>query len=776
MVPPPPPPRVVDLPAGTRLRAGLGYATILPDWDFETRSAAGYEFDHTKGHYVQPALAPSTKKGLTVVGAAVYAQHPSTQILCLAYNLKDGLGNRQWRPGMPAPQDLIDHIQRGGLLEAWNIAFEYWIWTEICVKQYGWPPLVPRNLRCAMAKARAFGLPGGLGEAGTALGLDIVKDKEGKRLLDKFSVPQKPTLKDPRIWIHPDEDPEDGPKLYAYNVRDIEAEAEISARVPDLEGEELEFWFNDQAINRRGVHIDIDSVEACIDVVQQQLIASDGELVEITGGAVEKASQVQALTKWLASRGIHTDSLDEDGVAALLDSVDANQYPDECRALEIRRDAGSASVKKVFSMKMQCARGNRLHDLFLYYGARTGRPTGSGPQPTNMPKAGPKVVRCGWDGPKQFVNGCGRYHRADAAACPWCGVMGPPDRKAEWCVDAAESALQIIALRNLSLIRHFFGPVLLTVSGCVRCLFNATPGRKLVSSDFTAIEAVVIAALAGETWRLEVFRQKMDIYLESIGRSTGTPVAEMKAYKKQTGMHHPLRQKGKIQELSLGYGGWLGALRAFGAEGTDDELKQQILAWRAASPAIVEFWGGQSRDFGRRPGMFGLEGAAVTAMLTPGVKQDVMRLDGTWSGVSYLHQGQVLYCILPGGRTLAYQKPKLTPTGTWRGYSLTFEGWNTNQKKAKGKPAWMTMDLYGGLLAENVTQAVARDVQRNAINRSEAHDYPVVLHVYDELVCDCTEDKVVEGVEGHMGTMPEFAQGWPIGATGGWRHDRYQKA
>ena len=663
------------------------------------------------------------------------------------------------------------------------MAFEYWIWTEICVPQYGWPPLVPRNLRCAMAKARAFGLPGGLGEAGRVLGLDIVKDKEGRRLLDKFSVPQKPTKKDPRIWIHPDEDPEDGPKLYAYNVRDVDAEDEISALVPDLEGEELEFWFSDQAINRRGVHIDIASVEACIDVVQQQLAASNAELVEITQGRIESASQVQELIQWLGEQGIYTDTLDEDAVAGLLQklgddvqdgTVDPSEISDAYRALEIRRDAGSASVKKVFSMKLQCARGNRLHDLFLYYAARTGRPTGNGPQPTNMPKAGPDVVRCGWDGPKQFSLGCGRYHRADADRCPWCGVMGPPGRKAEWCVDAAENALSIIALRSLPMIKHFFGPVLLTISGCVRGLFNAAPGKKLVSSDFTAIEAVVIAALAGEAWRLEVFRQKLDIYLESIGRSTGTPVAEMKAYKKQTGMHHPLRQKGKIQELSLGYGGWLGALRAFGAQGTDEELKQQILAWRSASPAIVEFWGGQSRDFGRRPGMFGLEGAAVTAVLMPGERQDVMRLDGTWSGISYLYQGTVLYCLLPSQRALAYHNPKLTPTGTWRGYRLTFEGWNTNQKK--GKPGWMTMDLYGGLLAENVTQAVARDVQRNAINRLEADDYPVVLHVYDEDVAECTEDKTVEGLEAHMGAMPEFAQGWPISAAGGWKHDRYQKA
>lgn len=768
--------------AGTKLRAGLGWSTVLADFDFETYSEAGFRWDETAGRWKQPHGASGTKKGLPIVGAAVYAQHPTTEVLCLAYNLKDGRGPRQWRPGMPPPADLLHHIASGQLIEAWNVAFEYWIWTEVCVPRFGWPALQPRSLRCAMAKARAFGLPGKLEEAGRVLNVPIQKDADGKRLLDRFSMPRNPTKADARKRILIDEDPVDGPRLLAYNLTDIEAEAEVSARCPDLEGDELEFWISDQAINRRGVHIDLAGVRNCISIVEQQLERSDRELITLTGGAVSRASEVQGLRTWLATQGVHMLSLDEESVAATLKELeaaasDAWSNPGEpvraaYRALEIRQAAGSASVKKVFAMALQAARGDRLHDLFQYYAARTGRPTGNGPQPTNLPKAGPDVVRCGYDGPRQFARGCGRYHRVDAPKCPWCGVEGPPGRKAEWCVDAAESALLILGTRNLQLVEHFFGAPLLTVSGCLRALFNAAEGKQLVSSDFTAIEAVVIAAIAGELWRLEVFRNKADIYLESISRSTGTPVDEMKAYKKQTGMHHPLRQKGKIQELSLGFGGWLGALRAFGAEGTEQELKNQIVAWRNASPAIVELWGGQSRDFGRIPGMYGLEGAAVTAMLSPGVRQDVMRRDGSWTGVSYVHQGTVLYCLLPSGRALAYQNPKLTPTGTWRGLSLTFEGWNTNAKK--GPPGWQTMDLYGGLLAENVTQAVARDIQRAAINTLEASGYPVVLHVYDEDVAECNLG--LEGLEAIMGTMPTWADGWPIGAAGGWVGPRYQKA
>jgi DNA polymerase len=293
----------------------------------------------------------------------------------------------------------------------------------------------------------------------------------------------------------------------------------------------------------------------------------------------------------------------------------------------------------------------------------------------------------------------------------------------------------------------------------------------LVASDFTAIEAVVVAALAGEEWRLEVFRAKTDIYLESISRSTGVPVADMLAHRAATGQHHPLRAKGKIQELALGFMGWIGALRAFGAEGTDDELKQQVLAWRRASPAIVELAGGQTRDFGRSTEYFGLEGASILAMLNPGVRQYPRRLDGTAAACSYLYHDRVLYLTLPSGRHIAYQRPRLTATGTWRGYRLQFETWNTNPKK--GAPGWIDADLYAGTDIENLTQAVARDIQRHAMIQLERNGYPIVLHVYDEDVSETTRD--VAGLEAIMSTMPPFAQGWPVAAAGGWRGLRYRK-
>lgn len=772
-VPLPPPTLARDLRHGTRLVAGLGHSTVLASMDCETYSEAGFEWSEERQRWVQPAGASGTAKGLPLVGAAVYAQHPSTELLTLSYNLKDGTGKHRWRPGLPLPSDLFAYLAAGGLIEAWNAPFEGWIWNEVCTRRYGFPELPLHQLRCVMAKARAWGLPGSLENAARVLGVPIQKDADGKRLLDKFSVPRNPTKSDPRRRIRPEDDPADAERLYGYCDTDVDAEDEVAARVPDLEGEELEFWLADQAINHRGAHIDLAGVENCCALVDAALERYNAELRTLTGGVVERASEVQKLTGWLGAHGVHMASMDEDAVTEAL--KDVWMPAPALRALQIRQAVGSASVKKVYSMRLKCARGGRIHDLFSYHAARTGRPTGNNPQPTNMPKAGPDVVRCGHDGRTKHAAGCGRYHGAHLSACPWCGVMGPPGRKAEWCVEAAEDALEVISWRSLSLLEHYFGDAMLAVSGSLRGLFDATPGRHLVSSDFTAIEAVVTAALAGESWRMEVFRAGTDIYLESISRSTGTPVADMLAHRATTGTHHPLRQTGKTQELALAYMGWVGALKAFGAVGADDELKQQVIAWRKASPAIVELAGGQTRNFGRDGGCyFGMEGACVQALLNPGVRQHVKRLDGSDSGLSYLHHGHTLYLTLLGGRHIAYQNPRLTATGTWRGYKITFEGWNTNPKK--GVPGWITMDIYAGICIENAGQAVARDIQRRAILNCERADLPVVLHVYDEDVADAPLDRTVEELEACMMDVPDWAREWPIKAAGGWSGRRYRKA
>lgn len=763
--------RVSDFPAGTRFTVGLGVSTVLAEIDFETYSEAGFIWDVARHKWACPPGA--SKKGLSAVGVAVYATHASTEVLTLSYNLKDGLGVRRWRPGLPLPLDLFAHIAAGRLLEAHNSMFEWWIWNRCALVKYGFPPLPQAQLRCSMSKARAAGLPGQLDALASVLRIAMGKDKDGKRLLDKFSIPRNPTKTDPRLRIRPEDDPADGERLYSYCDTDTIAESEASALIEDLEGEELEYWLLDQRINQRGVHIDREGVDNAIAIIDQAHAVYGAELAALTGGIAP--SELQQLKGWLLGKhGIFMDSMDEDAIAATLKRTDI--HPEAKRALEIRGAVGSASVKKVYAMANQATAGNRLHCLFNYHAAKTGRPTGEGPQPTNLPKVGPPLTRCDL---------CNKFHAVGKSTCPWCGVPVPPDKKAlDWSHEMAAEILEVMKCRSYHLLEYYYGQAMSAVSGCLRGLFVAAPGHDLVCSDFNAIEGVVTAQLAGEEWRLEVFRTHGKIYEMSASKITGVPFDEMMEYKKRTGNHHPMRNKiGKYAELALGFGGWINAMIQFGADEflTQDEMKTAILGWREASPMVVELWGGQWRgvpwDGPHRNGKpeqtqeyYGLEGAAVLAMLHPGEWR-------TYREISYILWGDVLYCRLPSGRTLKYRNPELTHGVDNLGrdvLKLAYWGWNTNPKN--GPMGWIRIDTYGGRLTENVVQATARDIQRYAKLNLEKAGYPIVLHVYDEDVAEVPEGfGSVEEFETIMKTLPPWAAGWPIKASGGWRGKRYRK-
>lgn len=787
--------------AGTRTPAGMGWSTAIPEHDFETYSEAGFIWtpDDSKagGKWKAPPGAPAAKrKGLGMIGTANYATHPSTEVLTYRYNLKDGRGIRIWKPGYPAPMDLFLYVMNGGLIEAWNTAFEWWIWNYVCVPRYGWPPLRIEQTRCAMAKARASCYPGALGAAGEVMNLVVQKDKRGSDLLDKFSVPRNPTIKDRRTRHTPAEFPEEGQALDDYCAIDTVSESEASFYCPDLEGEELEFWIADQHINRRGVAVDVPGLEACKHIVEQCLVRYDAELLQLTGGAVERASQLERLKGWLVGFGIHMGdgrgSMDEEAITAKLEWMEKQGWKNTIpyRALQIRGLVGSASVKKVFAMSLTVSPWRRLHDLFNYHGARTGRPTGEGAQPTNMPKAGPDVYRCL----------CGHHYGARCIACPWCGMAKPNKKAAKWNPDAVEDALEVIVTtRSVAAVEYFFGDAMLTVSGCLRGLFIGEEGKELVCSDFSSIEGVVTACLAGEDWRVDMFATHGKAYELSVSKITGIPFAEIMAHagyddvespqwwKKRArhGPHHPMRQTlGKVAELASGFGGWINAWKRFGADAfmSDDEIKAGILGWRDASPAIVYFWGGQEKRVGwqRVPELFGLEGMAVAAIQNPDTWFPVRRLDGTESGIAFERRGDVLYCQLPSGRFLTYHRPRLYPNTNGRaGFAIEYEGYNTNPQM--GPVGWVTINTYGGKLCENVVQATARDIQRHAIVNLEKRGYPVVLHVYDE---DVSEVPIgfgsIEEFETIMSTMPPWAvykgKPWPIKANGGWRGRRYRKA
>lgn len=784
-------------PAGTRTPAGLFHSTVLPDADFETYSEAGFYYDLARQKWHGPPHASMGKKGLPVVGAAIYATHPTTEVLTFTYDLKDGTGVRSWAPGWPAPLRLHEYICSGGLLEAWNSAFEWWIWNMVCVRRYGWPALPIEQTRCAMSKARAFSLPGKLELAGAVLGLEVQKDKDGKRLLDKFSVPRNPTAKDKRLRTLLTDDPADAAKLWQYNRIDIVTEAEASSRCPDLEGDELEFWIVDQKVNRRGVHMDAESLEACARMVELCLERYDSEMNRLTGGVVTRASQLPSLRAFLATRGLHVregkGSMDDAALTALLSLPGLD--PLAKRALEIRQLVGSASVKKVFAMRNTLSPWGRIHDLFNYHGARTGRPTGEGVQPTNLAKAGPKVYRCT----------CGRHsglrHRL---ACPWCGAVQPPTLKAaDWGPDAMEDVLLVIKTGSLATVEYLYDDAMLCVSGCLRGLFTAAPGCDLIASDFSAIESVVTACLAGEDWRVDVFRTHGKNYEMATAQITGIPFAEIMAHAGYTdttgpewwkhratkGPHHPMRQTiGKVSELASGFGGGVGAWLRFMQKNDppmsmpEDEIKAAIKKWRAASPAIVEFWGGQERgDWGfKYTEYYGLEGMAICAVMTPNQDFPVRRKDGTHTGITFRCDGAVLYCILPSGRALHYHRPQLEPnTRGWGGdWQLSYEGYNSNPEQ--GAIGWVRLYIYGGKFCENVVQAVARDIQRHAMIQAERQAYYIVLHVYDEIVAEVPQGwGSVEGLESIMGSMPPWAvykgAPWPIKAAGGWRGKRYRK-
>ena len=697
--------------------AGPGVSTILPDMDFETYSEVGYYWD---GPAERWRGVTKTSPGLPAVGAAVYSEHPSTEILSFAYDLKQGVGAQLWRPGMPPPADLFEHLHRGELIEAWNVSFEYFIWTNVCTARMGWPALPPQQLRCAMAKSRAWSMPGKLEKAALALNASEQKDPKGAALLRKLSVPRSPTKLDKRLRYTYPNSPEEFEALYAYCIQDIKAEASVSSLTPDLQPIELDLWVLDQKINHKGIAIDRAALDACIDIVNQAHAKYTAELRCITNGAVQTAGELDKMKAWLQANGLPMPSLSADTIKATLERDD---LPPACRrVLEIRASLGASSVKKLFAIERRLCLDNRLKNLFAFCGAdRTGRWAGRGPQPHNLPNSGPV-----------------------------------PD----WGVEAVESALGAIATRDLPTVEAIGGDALGVISGCLRGLFCAAPGYDLICSDYSAIEAVILAYMAGEEWRMEVFRTHGKIYEASASKITGIPFEDFIRYREEHGTHHPLRSKlGKVAELASGYQGSVGAWKAFGAGEflTDDEIKANVNAWRKASPAIVSFW-------------YKVEEAVITAIQNPG---KAARYQGLTFGV----KDNVLYCRLLSGRFLSYHTPMLHPDFTPWGkpvLKITYMGWNSDY--TKGPVGWMRMDTYGGKLTENIIQATARDVLAHGMLGLDKAGYDIVLHVHDEIVAEVPSGTgSIEEFERIMGTMPAWCSDWPIRAEGGWRDKRYRK-
>lgn len=800
--------------AGKLIPAGLRTSEVRPSLDFETYSEAGYKFipkpiapasayhegapkkTRWEPPYKVKGMGGQGKGGLPVVGTPNYVCHPTAQVISLYYDLKDGNGLTRWLPIMPEPKALTDHVRNGGVLEAWNVTFEWWVWNIICVKLYGWPPLQLEQCYCVMAKSRRFSLPGSLDKAAKVLGT-TPKDPEGTRLIQKLTRPHTPTKSRSAHRWTPASAWEDFKQFYLYNAVDVIAEDEASAKIPDLTPDERNQWIVDQRINARGLQVDMPALAACLDVLGQAEVKYAGELVHLTDGRVNSVNETEKFRTWLGECGIYLDNLQKETVTDEVKRLN-KLYAEMCgapewdnqtmpnsfggpinpghRALQIRSMMGAANVKKLRTLALQVSGDGRLRDQYKYCGAATtGRASAGGVQLQNITAKGPRTSQC----EDSF---CGRYFGAHHDKCPHCGCWMIHETR-EWDVKAVESALVDILTHDLTTVEVIWGDVIAVLCGCLRGLFIATEGHDLICVDFSAIEAVVAACISRCQWRIEVFSGHAKIYEASAAKATGIPFQDILDYKEKNGTHHPARAKpGKVRELANGYGGWIGANKNFGAGEymTDEEIKKDVLKWRAESPEIVEMWGGQYRETSPdswkfTAELYGLEGAAINAIRNPG--QCFHYID-----ISYAVYDDVLYCRLPSGRFLQYHRPRLLPTEdklrrdqktNIAAVKITFEGYNSNA--AKGAVGWFRLDTYGGRLFENVTQAIAADVQFYALGRCEMRGYPIVLHTHDEGAAEVPEGSgSVEEMEAIFAERPDWAAWWPIRAAG-WRHKRYQK-
>ena len=719
---------------------------MIPVADFESVSYAGFLWDVSAGRWESLPGFSSQKRGLGAVGTRVYVEHETFYPQLLAYDLMPQYGGAmagQWEYGQSFDvlADLFEHIERGGLVESHNAEFEREIWNYFCVPKWHWPRLKIEQQRCSAVKSRAAGYPGKLADVTRVLNTPIQKDKDGDRLMKLFSIPRQPTKKDPRVITLPHEAPEEWQRYKNYNLTDIRSEHQVSERVPDLPPDEQRRWFLDQHINDRGMAVDSAGIENCIAIVEQAYAKYGAEFRALTGGI--EPTELEQLQGWCGAHGVSLYDMTEKTIEAMVERLRGDTLKSEAetqvlRALEIRQMLASASVKKLYALRAQTASDGRVHGMYMMFATHHGRTGGYGPQPANLYK--------------------GEWHTPEE-------------------VDAA---LAVIATRSLAAVEAAYPGLgaLDVVNNCLRSLFVAGPGMQLVSSDYAAIEGVVLAALAGEQWILDVFNTHGMYYEAQIARMVGMPLQEMIDHKARTGKHHPLRQQGKLAVLSGGYASWINGWKKFGADkyyNSDAEIKAAILSYRDSVPNIVEFWGGQTRNkfqWNERQELYGLEGAAIMAVQNPGQCYRV--------GLIQLQMGSddTLYMVLPSGRFIQYHTPRLAPAtrpyaSPWE-LALSYWGWNTNPDK--GPPDWIQQDLYGGVLTQNATGGTARDIMMHGMENIDRLGYPIVMHTYDEAVGEVPVGQGSVGeFEAGLNDLPDYAKGWPIRAAGGWAGPRYGK-
>jgi DNA polymerase bacteriophage-type len=724
-------------------------------------------------------------------GAGPYFESPHWKALMACWSF-DGGPIRDWTADQPLPAELREALADPAVtIRAWNASFE-----RQCFEQQharlGWPLPAIGRYRCTAAEAAAMALPRSLDGVGEALGLPIQKDKEGSRLIRKFSMPRKPKKDEPEglWWNEPEDHPEDFEKFIAYCRQDVATEAEAAKRIVRLSDYEQAVYTLDQVINSRGIRIDIASAHAAIELAEKAKVRLDAEMREATGGYVRKCSEPGRLLEWVQAQGIELGSAAK---AEITDLLSAPDVPDHVRrALEIRQEAAKTSVAKLQAMVARASADGRVRGSFVFCGASTGRWASTGVNFANMPR------------PRRVFDDA----HVDPAVLFDAFRTRDPDH------------LQFLYGPNLGRPLHL-------VSDAIRGFVWAAPGHELIQADYTGIEGVVIAWSSGEDWKVQALREiNEDPSLPDMYRRTAAQI--MNTTTEVITKKHPLRQSvGKVSELALGFGGGPSAFYSMsknygvaldplyapvwetaseekremavkryesclkrGISSTKDISREAWLAcemikvgWREANPAIADGW--RLREDGMR--------AAVRA---PGTTIDVLKF-------RYKVAHGFLWARLPSGRCLAYGSPRLKDQvwakvllddGTWSDSEVMDR--DTAEKlallgKAKiERPApqkvtalgvnavtkkWERFALYGGLIAENDTQATARELLVNGMLKAEAAGYPIIAHVYDEIIGEVPRGYGdLAEFERMICDLPEWAAGIPLKASG-WRGKRYRK-
>lgn len=650
-------------------------------------------------HHLSIDLETFSSVPIAKAGAQKYIESHDFEILLFAYSV-DGsdVSCIDFLQGEILPNWLIDALTSPDYIKhAYNAAFEWG-----CLSRYLGRQLPPEQWRCTMFHGLYAGYTAGLDATGRALGLTEDKRKlnTGKALIRYFCVPCAPTKANGgRTRNMPHHAPERWQLFKEYCRQDVVTEMEIEKRlssiiIPDFVQKE---WERDLIINSRGVAVDMELVEGALNIdktVHDRLVA---EAMELSG--LNNPNSVAQLSLWLESQtGENVSDLRKDTVAKMLAKKDNS--PKVQRMLEIRQELGKTSTKKYDAIEAAVCKDGRVRGLLQFYGAnRTGRWAGRLVQVQNLPRT--------------YTN-------------------------------PLELARELVKNRNIEALRFIYGSIPDTLSQLIRTAFIAAPGNVLIDADFSAIEARVISWLAGEEWRLEVFRTHGKIYEASASQMFGVPIELIK----KGNPEYSLRQKGKVAELALGYQGGTGALIAMGALDmgiAEEDLSDIVSRWRESNKRIRDLW-------------YKMEAAAVQVISQGGAV-----------GVNGLVISHELNCdtgfdaltiLLPSGRKLFYVSPQIGEN-QWGKPSLSYMGMNQTSKK------WQRIETYGGKLVENSVQAIARDCLAQAIENLETAGIPVVFHIHDEVVIDCTPDTAsLDDVIQIMSKPIPWASGLPLGADG----------